>query len=98
MTINALYLNFIKFVTMAFVLAFTAYVSQADEVIFYFDQLPVCEECIAENPGNESEDAETNEVYLSNLELSKPDSTKNNNLENIDLNADKPKIKETVSN
>ncbi len=49
MTGNAFYLNLIKFVTMAFVLAFTAYAANANEVIMDLEPFPVCTSCLDEN-------------------------------------------------
>ncbi len=45
---NVLYLNLIKFLTMAFVLGFTAYLAKANEVILDIDPFPACIECMPE--------------------------------------------------
>ena len=49
MTFNAFYLNLIKFLTMAFVLGFTAYVTNANEVISNHKPFSVSTSCFSEN-------------------------------------------------
>ena len=49
MTHNAFYLNLIKFFTLAFVLAFTAYAATANEVVLDLEPFPVCPSCLGEN-------------------------------------------------
>ena len=49
MTRNAFYLNFLKFLTMAFVLAFIVYAANANEVIMDIAPFPACTSCLDEN-------------------------------------------------
>ena len=51
MSAHVFYLNLIKFLTVALVLGFTVYVSNANEVIMDIEPFPVCIECMKENPG-----------------------------------------------
>ncbi|RPJ78545.1 MAG: hypothetical protein EHJ94_09330 [Deltaproteobacteria bacterium] len=61
MTITTAYLNIIKFVTIAFVLAFTAYTANSNEVIMDIEPFPTCTECMPENS-----DADTRTLTLEN--------------------------------
>jgi hypothetical protein len=49
MILNAFYLNLLKFLTMAFVLAFIAYAANAKEVVMDLQPFPVCISCLDEN-------------------------------------------------
>lgn len=49
MTINHVYLNVLKFVTIAFVLAFTAYAANSSEVVMDIDPFSACIPCVPEN-------------------------------------------------
>jgi len=51
MGVHVFYLNLIKFLTVALVLGFTVYVSNANEVVMDIDPFPVCIECMNENSG-----------------------------------------------
>ena len=52
MTLNAFYLNLLKFLIMAFVLAFTAYAAKASEVFLDLAPFPACTSCLDENTDN----------------------------------------------
>ena len=54
MTLNAFYLNLLKFLIMAFVLAFTVYVAKANEVIMDLAPFPACTSCLADNADSSS--------------------------------------------
>ncbi len=49
MTLNAFYLNLLKFLIMAFVLAFIVYAANANEVIMDIAPFPACTNCLDEN-------------------------------------------------
>jgi hypothetical protein len=49
MTLNAFYLNLLKFLIMAFILAFTAYAAKASEVFLDLAPFPACTSCLDEN-------------------------------------------------
>lgn len=60
MALNSFYLNLIKFLTMAFVLGFTAYVANANDVIPDLGSFSVGSSCITENPDCNSSNKITN--------------------------------------
>ena len=60
MTLNAFYLNLIKFLIMAFVLGFTAYVANANEVIPGLEPFSVHNSCLIENSDSNSPNGITN--------------------------------------
>jgi hypothetical protein len=69
MTLNAFYLNLLKFLITAFVLAFTIYTAKANEIIMDLAPFPACTGCLAENAGSSSpntiKDTEPEQAILS---------------------------------
>lgn len=60
MTINTIYLNLLKFLTVAFVIGFIAYVANANDVIIDLEPFPACTSCLPEASDTTQPDIITN--------------------------------------